>query len=89
MSPTMKSQLKVGDRAAVRMDPPIPNRVRAEPNVEARIIDEILPGTSMTIIEGPVCSHGWYWWRVQVDNSPIVGWTSEGDADSYWLSRLY
>ncbi len=81
------SRLKVGDLAYVTKDPPIPNRVRKEPNREADIIGHINPGASMEIIEGPACSDGWVWWHIK--NADLNGWTSEGDKETYWLVPLF
>lgn len=81
------SRLKVGDLAYVTKDPPIPNRVRKEPNREADIVGHINPGASMEIIEGPACSDGWVWWRIK--NADLNGWTAEGDKETYWLVPLF
>ncbi|NPV75259.1 MAG: SH3 domain-containing protein [Anaerolineae bacterium] len=79
------THLTLYGRAMVSPDPPVPNRVRSEPNLGAEILGEIQPGQGMTIIEGPVCTDGWIWWKVQADNTNLIGWTAEGDGDSYWL----
>lgn len=79
------THLTLYDHATVNPDPPVPNRVRAEPNQGAKILGEIQPGQGMTIIEGPVCTDGWIWWKVQADHTNLIGWTAEGDGDSYWL----
>lgn len=82
-----QSRLKVGDLAYVTKDPPIPNRVRKEPNREADIIGHINPGASMEILEGPACSDGWVWWHIK--NADLNGWTAEGDQETYWLVPLF
>lgn len=82
-----QSRLKVGDLAYVTKDPPIPNRVRKEPNREADIIGHINPGASMEIIEGPACADGWVWWHIK--NADLNGWTAEGDKETYWLVPLF
>ena len=81
------SRLKVGDIAYVTKDPPLPNRVRKEPNREAEILGLIVPGGGMDIIDGPSCSNGWVWWKVK--NADLEGWTPEGDFETYWLIPLY
>ena len=80
------SRLHVGDIAYVTKDPPIPNRVRAEPNREAEILGMINPGASMDVIDGPTCADGWVWW--QVKTADTEGWTAEGDQETYWLVPL-
>ncbi len=79
------SRLKVGVKAYVTDDPPLPNRVRAEPNVKAEILGEVGPGQSMLIVEGPLCIDGWVWWKVRPDGQDLEGWTSEGKKGEYWL----
>lgn len=80
------THLVLNGRALVSLDPPLPNRVRTEPNLSARILGEMQPGSGMTIIEGPVCTDGWVWWKVKADGSHLEGWTAEGDGDTYWLT---
>lgn len=81
------SRLKVGDTAYVTKDPPLPNRVRKEPNTEAEILGHINPGGGMDIIDGPACANGWVWWKVK--NADNEGWTPEGDLETYWLIPIY
>lgn len=80
------SRLKVGDIAYVTKDPPVPNRVRKEANLEAEILGLVNPGASVRITGGPTCAEGWVWW--QVENADLSGWTSEGDQETYWLIPL-
>lgn len=79
------TQFRLGDFAEVNPSPPIPNRVRVEPNLHAKILGEIGPYTRMQLIEGPVCTDGWVWWKIKVENSDLTGWTAEGDGENYWL----
>lgn len=81
------SRLKIGDLAYVTKDPPLPNRVRQDPNTDADILGYITPGGSMEIIGGPECANGWVWWRVK--NADLEGWTPEGDQETYWLVPLF
>lgn len=80
------SRLKVGDIAYVTKDPPVPNRVRKEANLQAEILGLVNPGASVRITGGPTCAEGWVWW--QVENADLSGWTSEGDQETYWLIPL-
>lgn len=81
------SRLKVGDLAYVTKDPPLPNRIRKEPDTSADILGYIVPGGSMEILEGPTCANGWVWWKVK--NADYTGWTPEGDKETYWLVPLF
>ncbi|MBN1146991.1 MAG: protein kinase [Anaerolineales bacterium] len=82
------SRLHVGDKAMVSEDPPLPNRVRTQPNTDGAILGFIQPGERVEIIEGPICSNQWVWWRVRSLKTGLTGWTAEGDANGYWLVPL-
>jgi serine/threonine-protein kinase len=82
------SRLHVGDRAYVSYNPPLPNRVRSEPNTTSAILGALDVGEQMEIIEGPACSNNWVWWRVSSLAKSLVGWTAEGDGKDYWLVPL-
>ncbi len=82
------TQFRLGDFAEVNPSPPIPNRVRVEPNLHSKIVGEIGPYTRIQLIEGPVCTDGWVWWKIKVENSGLTGWTAEGDGENYWLIPL-
>jgi len=79
------SRLYVGDIAYVSFDPPLPNRVRREPNTASVVLGMLQPGERMEIIGGPVCSNEWIWWQIRSQVTGLTGWTTEGDAKSYWL----
>jgi hypothetical protein len=79
------SRLYVGSIAYVSFDPPLPNRVRSQPNTASDILGMLQPGERMEIIGGPVCSNQWIWWQIRSQATGLVGWTAEGDAKSYWL----
>lgn len=82
------TRLHVGDRARVAMYPYENQRIRKEPNSGSTILTLFSPGTLMKILEGPVCSNGWVWWKVQSYTSGDIGWTAEGDSASYWLEPV-
>jgi serine/threonine-protein kinase len=82
------SRLKVGLRAYVSYDPPLPNRVRSQPNTTSNILGMLEVGEQMEILEGPVCSQGWIWWRISSMQKSLTGWTAEGDQNDYWLVPL-
>jgi len=81
-------RLDVGSTARVKQDPPLANRVRVEPYNDTEILGEIEPGGEMLIIEGPVCSSGWVWWKIRSANDGLVGWTAEGDNETIWLEKV-
>ncbi len=79
------SRLYVGDVAYVSFEPPLPNRVRSQPNTASVVLGMLQPGERMDIIGGPVCSNQWIWWQIRSQATGLTGWTTEGDAKSYWL----
>ena len=79
------TNLRVGMKAVVNNDPPIPNRVRIEPNTESLILGYIQPGEIVEVLTGPVCQNGWVWWNILSRETGLNGWTSEGDGTDYWL----
>ncbi|OGO28415.1 MAG: hypothetical protein A2Z16_09185 [Chloroflexi bacterium RBG_16_54_18] len=85
---TYPSRLNVGDRAFVSTDPPLPNRVRTLPDPESPITGYLDVSEKIEILEGPVCSATWIWWRVRSLEKNLTGWTAEGDAENYWLVPL-
>jgi hypothetical protein len=87
-SGTYLSRLRVGDRASVSTDPPLPNRVRSEPDTDSNILGYLQVGEKMEILDGPECKGGWVWWYVQSLDTTMLGWTAEGDDTNYWLVPL-
>jgi hypothetical protein len=79
------SRLHIGDRAYIAYQPPLANRVRSQPSLDANIIGGIQPGETMQILNGPSCANHWVWWNVRADKDGLKGWTAEGDSENYWL----
>ncbi len=42
------------------------------------------PGAIVSVLEGPVDTDGYRWWRV--GNNELAGWVAEGDDEAVWLS---
>jgi hypothetical protein len=82
------SRLFKGGTARVKEDPPLPNRVRIEPDAQSEVIGRIEPGEIVNLVDGPICKHGWVWWYIQSRKSGLTGWTSEGDRNEYWLAPV-
>ena len=81
----LPSRLQVGQSGVVSLDPPVANRVRSEPNRNAEVLGQIMPGEKFTVLDGPRCADGWAWWRVRSRTQDVEGWSSEGDETTYWL----
>lgn len=81
---TYPSQLRIGNRSMVSLNPPLSNNVRDQPLKTAKFLFAIPPGEIVDIIDGPGCSGNWVWWLIRTANVR-TGWTAEGDGTDYWL----
>jgi hypothetical protein len=80
------TRLQGVSRARVTNDSTTPNRVRSRPSRDAEVVGQLDPGTTVRLIEGPVCADGLVLWRVQHASIPGgTGWTAEGNGQEYWL----
>lgn len=81
---TLAPRLIVGQRGVVT--PGLPNALRSQPSRNPAISAVIgqIPGTGIfTVLAGPVCGDGLYWYQVNYNGQ--VGWTAEGESGVYWL----
>jgi len=74
-------QLSPGQQAVV--SPGLANRVRRAASLNAEVVGKIQAGEVVTVIQGPVCAGGYYWYSVQ--GAGFSGWTVEGIDGDYWL----
>lgn len=80
-------RLTIGQQA--RVTPGLPNVVRTAPGTQATGADSVvigeIPGDGVfSVMNGPQCgSDGRFWWLV--DYNGLVGWTAEGEGNTYWL----
>ena len=80
------TRLQAGGFASVNTDPPLtPNNVRSAPGINQDLLGSIDPGKGMELLEGPVCNNSLQWWKVEVFETGLVGWTPEGDQETFWL----
>jgi len=78
------TRLKASDQAILL--PGEPNWVRTEPSKGDNSLGKIYPGALVRVLEGPVCSDGLVYWKVESAQIPGgAGWTAEGDGKNYWL----
>jgi uncharacterized protein YraI len=66
-----------------RVTPGVPNKLRAQPSVNAVEVGSIPGEAQFTVIGGPTCADSYTWW--QVDYQGAVGWTASGTASEYWV----
>ena len=78
------SRLHIGDLAMVSKVGGA-NGIRYGRNLaEDTVIAYAQPGAILEIVNGPWCSQGWLVWLVRTGDG-IVGYTPEGDGNTYWL----
>lgn len=77
-------RLTVGQRGVVT--PGNANNVRDTPTTSGTRLFQLAAGTQFEVLEGPVCSGGFTWWRV--DYKGTVGWTVESSAQAYFLDGV-
>jgi len=78
--------LAVGQMAVVNANPPLPSRIREQPDLQSSVLGQAQPGELVTIIDGPRCADNYTWWKVQLPNG-VIGWAAEGDNSTYWLIK--
>jgi hypothetical protein len=62
-----------------------PNGIRYGVDMsEATVFAYAQPGAILEIVNGPFCSRGWIVWFVRTGDGQ-VGYTPEGDGNTYWL----
>lgn len=68
-----------------RVTPGVPNRLRANPSLDGAILTEIPGGAEIYLLQGPTCdtANGIIWWQVGYNN--LIGWTAEGQGDTYFV----
>jgi hypothetical protein len=62
-------------------------RFRSSAALTAPMIQELTPGTRMTIQNGPYCSQGYRWWQVQLADGR-VGFLADSDPGGYWINKV-
>jgi len=78
------SRLHVGDTAMVSLVGGANGIRYGRDMAEAAISGYAQPGALLQIQGGPWCSRGWIVWMVKTADG-MVGFTPEGDGNTYWL----
>lgn len=81
-------RLAEGVRAVVTYRGTQPKNLRTAPSLSAGIVNQLVEGIAVDLLDGPVCADGLNWWQVRVVGSPETsGWMAEGGtaAGGYWL----
>ncbi len=79
------SRLRKGDTAMVSYQGG-DNAIRYSPDMSLseNIVHYASPGDRLIIRDGPYCSYGWLVWFVETLDG-FLGYTPEGNGESYWL----
>lgn len=59
-------------------------RVRETPNLQGELVLNISRGEVVTTVDGPVCSDGFIWWQIQLEDGTL-GWIAEGSSSQYFV----
>lgn len=78
-------RILVGDFARVTLGG-LKNNIRINAMTDSSRVAQIPQGDVFVVLQGPRCSDGFTWYRVDYDGA--VGWTAEADDDEYWLELL-
>ncbi|HEU5103156.1 MAG TPA: SH3 domain-containing protein [Roseiflexaceae bacterium] len=73
--------LAIGSSAWVTRAGGLPLRLRSGPDLSAKILDRLQPGTKMTLKEGPQQADGHAWWHIRTDDGR-EGWVAGEDLRS-------
>ncbi|RMG70458.1 MAG: SH3 domain-containing protein [Chloroflexi bacterium] len=86
-SPAPSTRMIVNERGWVIDDDTRPLNVRSGPSTQYRIIGQLNVGTIFFVLEGPVCSERYVWYRVE--HGDLIGWVAEGDNDQYYIEPYF
>ena len=83
------TRIEVGDMVIVTTTEGDRLTLRSSPVVADNAVDKISAGVSLRVLDGPVCSNNFTYWKVQVIGLTETGWVAEGDNYIYWLEPVY
>ncbi len=81
-------RLTPGKYAYVLPIPPMPVSVRTQAGKSGRVFATLAPGTQFTVMDGPVCANGSWWWHVRNNQYQVTGWLMEGEKSSYYVGPV-
>jgi hypothetical protein len=84
---TLSAQLEIGIRARVTFTDGTPSRLRGAPGLLGTEIAQMAEGTEFTVIGGPWCVDDYRWWQLELDDG-MIGWSAEGDTETYFLEPV-
>lgn len=80
-------QMTVGGYARIGVEGQ-PNRMREAPSLDAAQTGLIAPGTTVEVLDGPICESASHivWWQVR--DGSLIGWTAESYQNDYFLEPV-
>ena len=82
----LPSRIAIGDRAQTAEIDGIGNfNLRETPRLTAAVLRILPSNTHFTIADGPVCSSGFTWWNITLDDG-LNGWLAEGFEEDYYIA---
>jgi hypothetical protein len=84
---TVPARLEVGVRARVTFTDGTPSRLREAPGLDEAEIAQMAEGTEFSVVGGPWCADEYRWWQLELDDG-MIGWSAEGDTESYFLEPV-
>lgn len=85
---TLPTRLIRHERGRISLEDPQPQNVREGANTTFDLVGQIPAGGIFYVLEGPVCSPLYAWYRVEyraADGELLTGWIAEGSSDSYFV----
>jgi hypothetical protein len=82
------TRLAVGSNVMVDTSLDTPLVLRATPDRYGSYLEGLMYGTKLTVIDGPVRSNGYMYWKVTSHDGLHTGWVAEGAYETYWLKPL-
>ena len=79
----LRNPLTIGEPARITVVGGL--NVRDQPTVTSPAVTLLAQGKRITVLEGPVSSDGYIWWKVD-DNQGTVGWVAGGQGLEDWIS---
>ena len=80
----VRNPLTIGEPARITV--PGGLNVREQPTVRSPAVTHLAQDKRITVLEGPVSSDGYIWWKVD-DNQGTVGWVAGGQGLEDWITQ--
>ncbi len=77
-------RLATGSTGMVTFTDGRPLNVRNTAGLSGALLGQLPEGMTFTVLEGPTCSDGIYWWRVSA--GALTGWIAEGMEGDYFVA---